>query len=162
VPGETPSDEIDLATSVVLAGLAIADLIRDALVDQGVSELRFSQLFVFARLRQGPSSISDIATQMGFSHQAASVRVNELESAGLVRRIRNPQDGRSRLVELTDRGLEALEIGMDARAKLLEQVAERTSRAERAAAQKVVMALLEIAGGMESVRVRDLGFPKTS
>jgi DNA-binding MarR family transcriptional regulator len=162
LPAETPSDEIDLATTVVLAGLAIADHIRDALVDHGVNELRFSQLFVFARLKQGPASIGDIAAEMGFSHQAASARVNELESGGLVRRIRNPDDGRSRLVELTAHGLDALQIGLNARAVLLDQLTKTTTRNERAAAQRVVLALLNIAGGMETVRVRDLGFPQAT
>jgi DNA-binding MarR family transcriptional regulator len=158
----TPSDEVDLATTVVLAGLAIADLIRDSLVDQGVNELRFSQLFVFARLRQGPASIGDIAAEMGFTHQAASARVNELERGGLVRRVRNPDDGRSRLVELTSQGLQALQIGLNARTELLGQLTKTTTRTERAAAHKVVMALLDLAGGIDSVRVRDLGFPQAT
>ena len=160
MPANDEREPDDLATSVVLAGLAIADLVRDALTSAGHDELRFSQLFVFGRLVQGPATIGEIGREMGFSHQAASARVNELEDAGLVRRIPNPDDGRSRLVELTPTGLDALEVGLRARDDLLQRLGDTTTEKELRTAEKVVADLLDIAGGADAVRVRDLGFPK--
>lgn len=153
-------DKIDLAFTVVLAGLAIADYIRDSLVAHGIAEIRFSQLFVFARLAQGPATIGDIANQMGFSHQAASMLVNELEGAGLVRRYRNPDDGRSRLVELTPDGMKTLRIGMAAKDDLLGQLRNLISDEDFTKAYNVTTALLGLAGGIDTVRIRDLGFPR--
>ena len=153
-------DETDLALTVVLTGLAIADHIRDALVADGIAEIRFSQLFVFARLRRGPATIGDIAREMRFSHQAASTLVNQLEGAGLARRVPNPDDGRSRLVELTPLGMRALRVGTTARDDLLERLRAHTSDEELAAASAVVTTLLGLAGGVEKVRIRDLGFPQ--
>ena len=153
-------DETDLALTVVLAGLAIADHIRDALVAEGIAEIRFSQLFVFARLERGPATIGDIAREMRFSHQAASTLVNQLEGAGLARRVRNPDDGRSRLVELTPEGMRALRVGMASRDDLLERLRAHSSDEDLAAASAVVTSLLRLAGGVDTVRVRDLGFPQ--
>ena len=154
-------DETDLALTVVLAGLAVADYIRDALVAHGVTEIRFSQLFVFARLERGSATIGDIATEMQFSHQAASTLVNELERAGLVRRYRNPADGRSRLVELTPEGISALGIAMEARDQLLEALRGLSGERAMGIANEVTMSLLGLAGGASSVRIRDLGFPRS-
>lgn len=153
-------DETDLALTVVLAGLAIADHIRDALIANGIAEIRFSQLFVFARLERGPATIGDIAREMRFSHQAASTLVNQLEGAGLARRVRNPNDGRSRLVELTPEGMRALRVGMASRDGLLERLRAHSSDEDLAAATAVVTSLLGLAGGVETVRIRDLGFPE--
>ena len=153
-------DEVDLALTVVLAGLAIADYIRDALVANGIREIRFSQLFVFARLERGPATIGDIAREMRFSHQAASTLVNQLEGAGLARRVPNPDDGRSRLVELTQEGVRALRVGMASRDDLLERLRAHNSDEDLAAASAVVTSLLRLAGGIDTVRIRDLGFPQ--
>lgn len=152
--------EPDLALTVVLAGLAIADHIRDALVAHGIAEIRFSQLFIFSRLERGPATIGDIATEMRFSHQAASTLVNQLEGAGLARRYPNPDDGRSRLVELTPEGRKALRVGIAARDDLLERLRAGSSDEELAAAAAVTTRLLRHAGGATAVRIRDLGFPQ--
>ena len=153
-------DETDLPLTVVLAGLAIADYIRDAFLANGIAEMRFSQLFIFARLERGPATIGDIAKEMRFSHQAASTLVNQLEDAGLARRYTNPDDGRSRLVELTPEGRRALRVGMAARDDLLERLRTHSSDKDLAAASAVMTRLLQLAGGIEAVRIRDLGFPQ--
>lgn len=165
MPSQPVPDEpetLDLATTAVLAGLAIADWMRDALVAAGNPEIRFSQLFVFARLVQGPVPVGAIATEMGFSHQAASSLVNELERSDFIRRIPNPEDRRSRLVELTPRGLAVLEVGLAARDELLTRLAEATTPRDRDGAMKVVSHLLAMTGGADNVRIRDLGFPRRS
>lgn len=159
-PDSDDAPGLDLATSVVLTGLAIADWIRDALRDAGVQDVRFSQLFVFARLVQGPVPVGAVAKEMGFSHQAASLLVAELERNELIRRIPNPDDRRSRLVELTPRGEAALAVGVAARDALLARLAASTTDEERRAAQRVVDELLGLAGGPGKVRIRDLGFPR--
>lgn len=148
--------------AVVLAGLAIADAVRDEIRDHGIADVRFSQLFVFAQLAQGPQTVTAIATRMGFSHQAASQMVGELEKAGLTRRVPNPDDLRSRLVELTSEGWEALRIGVVKRDQLLGQLAEANSARSVETARRVVMDLLDLAGGLDSVRIRDLSFPKST
>lgn len=153
-------DEPDLALAVVLAGLAIADYIRDAFTANGIAEVRFSQLFIFARLERGPATIGDIAREMRFSHQAASTLVNQLERAGLARRYPNPDDGRSRLVELTSEGKHALRVGTASRDDLLERLRADSRDEDLAAASAVMASLLRLAGGIDTVRIRDLGFPQ--
>ena len=165
MPNETDAaDEVDLdlTMSVVLAGLAIADWVRDAMRERGIDDIRFSQLFVFARLATGPATVRDVAEQMGFSHQAASLLVGELERLGAVRRVPNPADGRSRHIELTERGFELLQVGLDAREELLAHLADQFSEQERDIATRVVTEMLDHVGGAESVRIRDLGFPRTT
>ena len=153
-------DEPDLALTAVLAGLAIADHIRDAFFANGIPEVRFSQLFIFARLDRGPATIGDLAREMRFTHQAASTLVNQLEAAGLARRCPNPRDGRSRLVELSPEGRRALRVGMAARDELLERLRAQCRDEDLVAASAVMTNLLKLAGGTDAVRIRDLGFPR--
>ena len=151
----------DLATLVVLTGLVIADHVRDALAAHGWPNMRFSQLYLFAGLVEGPATIGALADRMGFTHQAGSQLAAELERAGLLRRIPNPEDARSRCVELTDEGLRALQVGVEARDELLDQLRLTVSRAEATTATRVVRRLFDLAGGPDAVRMRDLKLPRS-
>jgi DNA-binding MarR family transcriptional regulator len=157
---DAADDETDLALTAVLAGLAIADHIRDAFIANGIAEVRFSQLFVFARLERGPATIGDIAREMRFTHQAASTLINQLEGAGLARRCPNPHDGRSRLVELTTEGRRALRVGLASRDDLLERLRALCSEQDLATTSAVMTSLLRLAAGPDTVRIRNLGFPR--
>ena len=51
---------------------------------------------------------SDLAARTGLTRSTASAHVRRLTTAGLVRTVPDPSDGRARLVLLTDRGLVAV------------------------------------------------------
>ena len=76
------------------------------------AEHRFPLLHgsVLGRLdREGPSSVSDLATAERVRPQSMAQTVGELESDGLVKRSPDPDDGRRAIVELTAAGRETLE-----------------------------------------------------
>ena len=67
------------------------------------------QMAVLGRLdREGPASTSDLAAAERMRPQSMAQTVRDLESAGLVSRRPDPDDGRRALVELTPAGLEWL------------------------------------------------------
>jgi len=67
------------------------------------------QMAVLGRLdREGPASTSDLAAAERMRPQSMAQTVRDLESAGLVSRRPDPDDGRGALVELTPAGLERL------------------------------------------------------
>jgi DNA-binding MarR family transcriptional regulator len=76
------------------------------------AEHRFSlsQAAVLGRLdREGPQSVSDLATAEHLRHQSMAQTVLDLEAEGLVVRTPDPDDGRRSLIRLTDTGRAALE-----------------------------------------------------
>lgn len=52
----------------------------------------------------GPSTLNDFAVALFLEKSSASRMVDGMVRGGLVRRERNPDDGRSRLLQLTDKG----------------------------------------------------------
>ena|SRR5438105_2867977 len=86
--------------------------------DQGFPELRHSHGYVFQHLMHGPISINALAERLGMTPQGASKAIIELEGMGFVRRVRVAADARTRLVELTERGQEAIDASRAARAEL--------------------------------------------
>jgi DNA-binding MarR family transcriptional regulator len=93
-------------------------------------------LTVLGRLgRDGPASISDLAAVERMRPQSMAQTVRELESAGLVSRRPDPQDGRRAFIELTEAGLAKLEATRIAREDWL----TRTLEAELDAQEREVL-----------------------
>ena len=61
-------------------------------------------LAVLATISRGPTTTSELAETLGQAFMTTSDQVDRLEAAGEVRRIPNPSDGRSRLIEVTGDG----------------------------------------------------------
>lgn len=62
---------------------------------------------------EGTQTVPDLARSRKVSRQHIQSVVNELEELGLVQLVENPSHKRSRLVELTERGREALEVMLE-------------------------------------------------
>jgi MarR family transcriptional regulator for hemolysin len=96
--------EYRLSRLLVLAGRSwithIDNMLRNA---TGQSRARWQALFTIAFGPQ-PATMTDLGTRL-FVQWPTLVRVIEgLEQDGLVSRVENPRDGRSRLISLTDAG----------------------------------------------------------
>ena len=100
-------------------------------------------LTVLGRLeRGGPASISELAAAERMRPQSMAQTVHELETAGLVSRRPDPQDGRRAFVELTATGMAKLEAARAAREDWLAQTLEAELNADERELLRRAMALL--------------------
>lgn len=60
---------------------------------------------MLSRLRKGPLSISELAEPFAMSFAGVAKHVEVLSTAGLVRKVRAPEDGRSYRIELQKESL---------------------------------------------------------
>ncbi|NHO65899.1 MarR family transcriptional regulator [Aestuariicella hydrocarbonica] len=70
-------------------------------------------------------SPGELAARVGSSKQACSKVIKELEKLGLVERRQNPEDGRSRLLSLSDKGWQLLQDGSRVTAEVQQGLAEQ-------------------------------------
>jgi DNA-binding MarR family transcriptional regulator len=105
------------------------------------------RMAVLGRLdRDGPASISDLATAEKMRPQSMAQTVHDLEAAGLVSRRADPNDGRRAFVELTTGGVELLQTTRARRETWLTEALERQLDAdERALLQEAIILLERIA-----------------
>ena len=82
-------------------GQSVDRLVQDELRRHGSSG---SLLAILAAAARGPMTTSEIADVLGQAFMTTSDQLDRLETAGEVRRVPNPADGRSRLIEVTTRG----------------------------------------------------------
>jgi DNA-binding MarR family transcriptional regulator len=113
------------------------------------AEHRFSltQGSVLGRLdREGPRSVSELATADRVRPQSMAQAVAELEAEGLVSRRPDPGDGRRALVELTERGLAVLQADRRQREGWLAQaMAEGFTEREQEVLEEAVGLLRRLA-----------------
>ena len=73
-------------------------------------DIPLSQARVFQRINPEGSRMAELATAAQLSKQTVGSIVDQLERNGYVRRVRDPMDARGRLVTITAKGHEAIEL----------------------------------------------------
>jgi DNA-binding MarR family transcriptional regulator len=126
-----PLDDVGLLSGVV--GDAATELVLTRLAAEGFGDVRTTHGYVFQAVLGGDRSTTDVARRLGVSVQAASKWVIELERAGYLRRSPSAEDGRTRAIELTDRGRELIAASRRARRDVAADLADGLG--ERDAAQ---------------------------
>ncbi|PKH40702.1 DNA-binding transcriptional regulator, MarR family [Nocardioides alpinus] len=103
---------MDLATLMFVSYRAMDErvvrVIRDAGYDVTPAQARIAQ-----RIADDGSRLTDLAQSAQVTKQTASLLVAALEREGIVERVPDPEDGRARLIRLTERGRAASVAAME-------------------------------------------------
>lgn len=91
---------------------AAEDRIAHALDDAGFGDISRAQIRLLAGIDDDDegSRLTVLAERARIAKQTATALVDRLATAGYVRRLRDPDDGRARLVRLTARGREIVTV----------------------------------------------------
>lgn len=93
--------------------------------------LTFSHVNILMRLYHGgKSSVSEIGERMGVTNAAASQTVDRLVNMGLIVRTEDPVDRRAKQLDLTQKGKELIENGIEVRGKWIETLTDSLSEQE--------------------------------
>ena len=117
-----PERRLSILLLVVAAHQRMGQLVERELAADGVASADYAVLSLVGL--RGPARLTEVAAELGMPLTTASDAVRRLEARGHVRRSRNPDDGRSVLVELTDAGGDEWRRGWPALVRINEQLAE--------------------------------------
>lgn len=98
--------------------------LKRAFAAAGLDGIRPAQAVALVPLATGGLHASDLADRLGVSRQAVAQAITALERHGYVTREPNPDDARTRIIELTPRGRQTLRV-MRSTAMDVEQSWER-------------------------------------
>lgn len=105
-----PPDAVPLARLFAMAFRSLVDDLHRHLGDRGWDDIRPVYGFVLLAARDEPATTAaDVRRLLGATKQAASKVLAAMEAADLVRRRPDREDGRAKLVQITDRGRRLLE-----------------------------------------------------
>jgi DNA-binding MarR family transcriptional regulator len=109
------SDELDQNTGLLLFYPYRAMEARVlAHVREAGFEVTAAQGRICARIGPSGTRLSDLAAQAQVTKATAGFIVDQLERSGLVARVPDPDDGRARLVTITDKGHNAVRVAAEA------------------------------------------------
>ncbi|WGM60650.1 MULTISPECIES: MarR family winged helix-turn-helix transcriptional regulator [Agrobacterium] len=118
--------------------------VEAVLLKHGLSSSAFD---VLATLRRAGSpyrlSPGDLLAMTMVSSGTMTNRIDQLEKAGLVERVHNPQDRRSVLISLTDRGFAVVEEAVGAHVENQHRLVAHLSEEERAALDGLLKRFLQ-------------------
>lgn len=87
--------------------------VYEALRAAGYDDATPAQMRVFQRVGPEGTRLTELAEAAEITKQTAGFLVDQLEQAGYVERVRDPADGRARLVRATARGRAAAELAAE-------------------------------------------------
>ena len=103
---------------------------------------------------KGACGISDVSERFEITPAAASQLVDKLVHNGFIQREEDPNDRRAKLLNLTDRGRDLIQRGMQERYRWVEQLAEKLSPEERAQVSEALDIMTHAAQELESEPVQ--------
>jgi len=116
-----------------------------ALAARGFPEIRPAHAAVFRHLAPGGSRLTALAERAGMTKQSMAYLVEGLQSAGHLRSVPDPSDGRARIVRLTSRGeavlAALLALSAEAEARVAERISDRRAARLRRALERWVAAI---------------------
>lgn len=105
---ESPGFELPLR--LLLAFRVLIDEVHAELARQGHPDLRPMHGFVFQAIGPGGTTAAELGRRLGISKQAAGKTIDALEQLGYLERGSDPADARRKVVRLTGRAVDALEL----------------------------------------------------
>ncbi len=104
------ADDSRLGVLLFVASRSLEERAHRAVVEAGASDITPAQARLLARVGPDGTRLVDLAAQARVTKQTAGHLVDQLEAAEYVERVRDPSDGRARLVQLTDRAQELVPV----------------------------------------------------
>ena len=139
----TGSDQVsptDVGLRYLSLGYRLRRVVDDGMTAGGLSLARTKVLQVLER--RGALRQSALAEELGHAPRSVTQSVEALEREGLVERMTDPDDGRSKLVTLTPAGAKALAAGTAAGERVLREIFGSMGREDLAGLNR----LLDVVG----------------
>jgi DNA-binding MarR family transcriptional regulator len=151
---------VDAVLQLQLVGRLLSDRTMQELWRAGFDDLRESDGYVFQHLVPGPIAVTELATRLGVTQQAASKSVADLEARGYVVRTSAPDDARYRLVGLSDRGARVIKKTRSIRTALENELLAPLAAKDARSFTSVLGDIAESLGGSTVIRNRAVAPPR--
>ena len=97
----------NLGTLLRDPALTLNELVSEGLAERGFPDIRPAHGAIGQHIADNGSRVTELAKLAQVSKPTVVYLVNDLERHGYVERVNDPDDGRAKLVRLTERGVQA-------------------------------------------------------
>ena len=108
--------------------------------------LSMPQFSVMMQLHhKGACGMSEVSERFEITAAAASQLVDKLVQSGFIKRDEDPQDRRAKVLNITDKGRELIQRGIEERYRWVDQLVEKLSAEQKAKVSEALVLLTEAA-----------------
>ncbi len=133
----------DFVALLFAAAEGLVGELRARMGDVGYGDIREAHGCVFGNIAPEGMRLTELAELAGMTKQGVGEAVTDLERLGYAERVPDPDDGRAKIIRLTERGAAAQSVGFQVIAEIEREWVERFG-AERVDALRAI--LLEMTG----------------
>jgi len=126
-----PDEHTPVLLLIVLAERHLAEALQARLLSAGFEDHRLVHHNVMAHVTYEGIRLTDLAERAGITKQAMSELVIDLERLGYLQRTADPQDGRAKLINFTDKGVAAVKAATGAFEEMNAILGDKAARALR-------------------------------
>lgn len=119
----------------------------------GLSMPQFSILMQLHH--RGNCAIGDISERFDITNAAASQLVDKLVQSGFIKREEDPQDRRAKMLNLTEKGRDLIQRGIEERYRWVDQLSEKLTVEERAQITDALNIMTRAAQELEAEPVQE-------
>ena len=98
--------------------------------------------------------VSDLSERFDITNAAASQLVDKLVQSGLIQRAEDPNDRRAKLLNLTDKGRDLIQQGLEGRYRWVDEVAGKLTAEERAKVSEALKIMTQAAEELETESIQ--------
>jgi DNA-binding MarR family transcriptional regulator len=109
MPDTFPERQRTLGSLLRLPYNELQDAVYGALPDHGFRDLRVAHSAVFRHMDPSGTRMTTLAERAGMTKQSMAYLVENLRDSDYLTVVSDPADGRAKLVQLTSRGMQAVE-----------------------------------------------------
>ncbi len=150
--------QLDLGYLGLFLGLRINELVAERLVTAGFEKVKQSHGYLIQHLIEQDRTITELASRMEVTQQAASKTVGEMVELGILESVA-ADDRRAKLIRLSARGRQSVKLARKARRQIEDRLMIKTGTGY-ARAKKVLLECLTELGGLERVESRRIREPR--
>lgn len=114
------------------------------------SGLSMQQIRALFHIHECPRGITNIGEHLGITKAAASQMIDKMVEQGFITRVEDPKDRRGKNINLTEKGLHAMQKSLEARQGWLEKFASKFSPDESDQVTRSLVMMVEKARQLEN------------
>lgn len=104
---------LNLAQLLRIPFQALVTELHERLAEMGFSDIRPTHTLIFALVDREGIRLTELAERAQMTKQLVNYLVTSIEELGYVERVPDPEDGRAKIVRLTERGYQASQAGKE-------------------------------------------------
>jgi DNA-binding MarR family transcriptional regulator len=106
-------EQLNLAQLLRIPFQALVTELHERLAERGYPDIRPAHTMIFALVDRDGMRLSELAERAQMTKQLVNYMVTSIEELGYVERVPDPEDGRAKIVRLTERGYQASQAGKE-------------------------------------------------